>query len=174
MLPYLPPDTVFSTCFADYTFPSASRLPSTPSAVCGAPHALFESFSGSTQLSDFLDRSSPPCSLGFTARTVAPSATASLRISRFLHEKLACMLKFLDHAGSDCLSRLRGSPCCLPRCLMTSAPWFDGFRGSIARPACPLSTLRRNPYGRRRMTRGRCGSLLLHRVRLSLTISRQF
>jgi hypothetical protein len=35
------------------------------------------------------------------------------------------------------------------------------FRGSIPSPHVPLSTLRRHPCGRRRMTRGRCGSLLL-------------
>jgi hypothetical protein len=34
------------------------------------------------------------------------------------------------------------------------------FRGSIPSPHVPLSTLRRHPCGRRRMTRGRCGSLL--------------
>ena len=33
----------------------------------------------------------------------------------------------------------------------------------------PLSTLRRNPRGQLRMTRGRCGSLLLHRKRLALS-----
>ena len=38
----------------------------------------------------------------------------------------------------------------------------------------PPSTLRCRPYGRLRMTRGRCGSLFLHRMRLSLTISHRF
>ena len=33
----------------------------------------------------------------------------------------------LDRAGSDYLSRLRGSPCCLPHCLTASAPWINGF-----------------------------------------------
>src|SRR3977135_2299634 len=36
-------------------------------------------------------------------------------------------------------------------------------------PMRPLSTLRRNPRGQLRMTRGRCGSLLLHRKRLALS-----
>jgi hypothetical protein len=44
---------------------------------------------------------------------------------------------------------------------------YNIFRGSIARPAHPLSTLRPYPYGYTRMTRGRCGSLLLHRMELS-------
>ena len=43
------------------------------------------------------------------------------------------------------------------------------FRGSIPGPHFPLSTLRLRPYGRRLMTRGRCGSLCLHRMELSST-----
>ena len=35
------------------------------------------------------------------------------------------------------------------------------FRGSMAGLCVPLSTLRRRPRGRLRMTRGHCGSLLL-------------
>jgi hypothetical protein len=37
------------------------------------------------------------------------------------------------------------------------------FRGSMAGLCAPLSTLRQYPHGHLRMTRGRCGSLLLHR-----------
>jgi hypothetical protein len=37
------------------------------------------------------------------------------------------------------------------------------IRGSMAGLCAPLSTLRRCPRGHLRMTRGRCGSLLLHR-----------
>jgi hypothetical protein len=37
------------------------------------------------------------------------------------------------------------------------------FRGSMAGLCAPLSTLRRGPRGQLRMTRGRCGLLLLHR-----------
>jgi len=48
------------------------------------------------------------------------------------------------------------------------------FRGSIPGPHVPLSTLRRHPHGCLRMTRGRCGSLLLHRMALSSTTSRRF
>ena len=40
----------------------------------------------------------------------------------------------------------------------------DSFRGSMAGLCAPLPTLRRYPRGRRRTARGRCGSLLLHRV----------
>jgi hypothetical protein len=45
-----------------------------------------------------------------------------------------------------------------------------GFRGCIPGLPVPLSTLR----GRPRMTRGRCGSLTLHRMTLSLTTPRRF
>jgi hypothetical protein len=41
------------------------------------------------------------------------------------------------------------------------------FRGSMAGLRAPLSTLRRGPHGQPRMTRGRCGSLLLHRKGLA-------
>ena len=45
------------------------------------------------------------------------------------------MLGVLDRAGSDYLSRLRSSPYCLPRCLMASAPWINGF-SRLNSPAC--------------------------------------
>jgi len=48
------------------------------------------------------------------------------------------------------------------------------FRGWIPGLRVPLSTLRRRPYGRLRMTRGRCGSLDLQRMTLSFTTPRRF
>jgi hypothetical protein len=42
-----------------------------------------------------------------------------------------------------------------------------GFRGSMAGLRPPLPTLRRRPCERQRTARGRCGSLLLHRLGLS-------
>src|SRR5471032_1073545 len=58
----------------------------------------------------------------------------------------------------------------LPSAICTaSAPRIGIFRGSMAGLCAPLSTLRRNPRGLLRMTRGRCGSLLLHRKRLALS-----
>jgi hypothetical protein len=52
----------------------------------------------------------------------------------------------------------------LPSTICTvSAPRIGLFRGSMAGLCIPLSTLRRVPHGPLRMTRGRCGSLLLHR-----------
>jgi hypothetical protein len=57
---------------------------------------------------------------------------------------------------------------------MASAPRRRVFSRLKTWPTCPLSTLHSRPYGRLRMTRSRCGSLFLHRMRLSLTISRRF
>src|ERR1700716_209652 len=55
-------------------------------------------------------------------------------------------------------------PNVLPSAICTaSAPRIGIFRGSMAGLCDPLSTLRRCPRGQLRMTRGRCGSLLLHR-----------
>ena len=56
----------------------------------------------------------------------------------------------------------------LPSTICTvSAPKIGLFRGSMAGLCAPLSTLRREPRGPLRMTRGRCGSLLLHRKGLA-------
>src|ERR1700732_3185611 len=51
-------------------------------------------------------------------------------------------------------------PDVLPSAICTaSAPRIGIFRGSMAGLCAPLSTLRRNPRGQLRMTRGRCGSV---------------
>jgi hypothetical protein len=52
---------------------------------------------------------------------------------------------------------------CLPSAERRRRPGNEYFRGSMAGPCAPLSTLRCCPRGQLRMTRGRCGSLLLHR-----------
>ena len=66
-----------------------------------------------------------------------------------------------DHAGPDRRSRWRARPCCLPPRERRRHPGCD-FRGSLAGLLVPLSTLRPWPHGQMRMTRGQCGSLLLH------------
>src|SRR5580693_6960035 len=59
-------------------------------------------------------------------------------------------------------------PDVLPSTIYTvSAPRIGNFRGSMAGLCAPLSTLRRGPHGQPGMTRGRCGSLLLHRKGLA-------
>src|SRR5208283_653822 len=52
--------------------------------------------------------------------------------------------------------------------------YFERFHGSIPGPHVPLSTLRPGLYRPLRMTRGRCGSLCLHRMTLSFTTPRRF
>src|SRR6266478_4010254 len=56
-----------------------------------------------------------------------------------------------------------------PFLLQGRRPGVSVFRGCIPGPHVPLSTLRRHPRGRLRMTRGRCGSLIHFRMTLSLT-----
>src|SRR5260370_35572586 len=80
--------------------------------------------------------------------------------------------------------RPRGTPLHLALTMRRMLPsaWHHGvgvpesrmFRGSMPWPAFPLSTLLYPPYGWPRMTRGRCGSLLLHRTTLSFASSRRF
>ena len=67
-----------------------------------------------------------------------------------------------DHVGSSRPSRYRAGSCCLPHTRKTSAPEKRQFRGSMAGLHAPLSTLHGRPRGRPRMTRGKCGSPLLH------------
>ena len=66
-----------------------------------------------------------------------------------------------DHAGLNRHSRCRTDSYCLPHTRRTSAPEKRQFRGSMAGLHAPLSTLHA-PHGCPRMTRGQCGSLLLH------------
>ena len=84
------------------------------------------------------------------------------------------------HTCQGLRPRRAGRPLAIPRpsmspsvFLTTSAPETICFRGSMAGLCTPLSTLHRHPRGYRRMTRGRCGLLLLHRSGLSpLTLCR--
>ena len=68
---------------------------------------------------------------------------------------------------ADRRSRWRARTCCLPLSEQRRHPEFYSFRGSMAGLCTPLSTLHPNPRRLRRTTRGRCGSLLLHRDGLS-------
>jgi hypothetical protein len=84
------------------------------------------------------------------------------------------VLGVLDRAGSARDSRSRPVRYCLPQRRGRRHPGVVVFRGSIPSPSVPLPTLRLTPCGFLRMTRGRCGSLLLHRMTLSFTTSRRF
>ena len=69
-----------------------------------------------------------------------------------------------DRAGSKRISRYRSAPYCLPLVVQRQHPELWGLHGSIPGPHVPLSTLQPRHYWRHRMTRGRCGSLHLHRI----------
>mgnify|MGYP006971712982 CR=1 FL=1 len=87
-------------------------------------------------------------------RTTAPSAGASQRISRFPSEVFAYVPSSQTPPPPGRLAL--AAPQVLPS---PSAEWVGGielhFRGSIARPARPLSTLRPGRCRPTRMTRGR-------------------
>ena len=80
-----------------------------------------------------------------------------------------------DRAGSEPALRRRPTRCCLPDPTKPVGTHKVGpFRGSIPSLYVPLSTLRRSLAGSRRMTRGQCGSLLLHCTTLSFATPRRF
>jgi len=95
-------------------------------------------------------------------------------ISRFSHRMFPDVLGVLDRAGSARDSRSRPGRYRLPQRRGRRHPGVMVFRGSMPSPPVPLSTLRLKPRDLLRMTRGRCGSLLLHRMTLSFTTSRRF
>jgi len=152
--------------FCELEFPLASPLPSTASAA-GRP-ALFGSFAGTMGLSDFpvpfivglgpwTSRRGPwhhppravpgpPGSRARCFRACRGSSTASGPGRLAKATTLVLPVVSRDNAGARNEKR---------------------FRGSIARLHVPLSTLHPRPRERRRMTRGRCGSLFLHRMGLS-------
>src|SRR5262245_1277300 len=99
-------------------------------------------------------------------RTGGFCRTADREISRFPRKERLHMPGSLTTPGCQGLALSR--PDMLPSTLCTaSAPRIRLFRGSMAGLCAPLSTLRRDPRGPLRMTRGRCGSLLLHRKGLA-------
>jgi hypothetical protein len=142
-------------------FPSAPALRSTDSAD-GCP-SLFAGFTATMAESDF----SRPCIIGYGSSPSrcgpdglvglwsdwrSPGSRArSVRTCQGLRPRRAGRLLALT------------PPTMLPSVqLTTSAPGKTLFRGSMAGPCVPLSTLRPWPRGQARMTRGQCGSLLLH------------
>ena len=155
-------------------FPLASSLPSTASATADA--ALFGGFAGTMELSDF----PRPFVIGFVLRL--PDA-----LCRMLHDREPWDLPVPAqgvsiHAPGLATARGPSAPCHggtagvafrYPRQRrhpeVTRLAAGRQFRGSIPGLHVPRSTLRLRPYGRRRMTWGRCGRLRLHRMTLSFT-----
>ena len=100
-----------------------------------------------------------PCA--FPMRTRRPRACGQPRDLPVPAQGASAHARVSDRAGSSGGSRSRHPPCCLPLSRRRQHPEAD-FRGSMAGLCVPLSTLRHALAGRRRMTRGQCGSLLLH------------
>ena len=147
-------------------FPSASALGSTGSAADRS--ALFVGFPATMAESD----SPRPCIIGYGSspsrcgpdRQRAGGRTWGLPVPA---QGASAHASVYDHAGPSERSRYRAHPYCLPSAERRRRPGRGYFRGSMAGLCDPLSTLRRCPRRQLRMTRGRCGSLLLHRDGLS-------
>ena len=142
-------------------------LGSTGSAASGLDaDALFADFAATMAECDF----SRSCIIGFgtclpDADRRASTETAQAVDTRDLPvpaQEASAHARVSDHAGPSGHSRV-SRPSVLPSDFRTaSAPRIRPFRGSMAGLCSPLSTLRRRPRERLRMTRGQCGSLLLH------------
>jgi hypothetical protein len=113
--------------------------------------------------------------LGFTARTLTPSGHGQTWDLPVTVRKASVRARGLRPRGA-------GTPLARTMCSVLPSVHVDDvgtpkltlFRGSIPSPHFPLSTLRAPPYGWTRMTRGRCDSLNLHRMKLPFTTSRRF
>src|SRR5262245_48996295 len=141
-------------------FPLASALRSTDSAAVRT--ALFVGFPATMAESDF----SPPYIIGYgssPSRCGPAAAERSVVRSPGSRAKSVHACQCLRPRRAVWASRYRAHPYCLPSAVRRRRPGRGYFRGSMAGLRAPLSTLRCCPHGQPRMTRGRCGSLFLHR-----------
>ena len=161
-------------------FPLARGLPSTTSAAAGvSPAALFGSFTGTTPRSDFPRRWLVVVRLLASPRALHlhPSWFGAATVGKRdlpVPDKLFPSMMRSQTAQGPGTPRQNGAPDVafgmtpLPR-----HPELRLFRGSILSLPVPLSTLRLRRYRRLRMTRGRCGWLLLQRMSPSDMTTRQ-
>ncbi len=171
--PWSPIDAVLRLCVRataiSPAFPLVGPLPSTASAD-DKGSSLFGSFSGTMGPSDFSSGClSDLWLLAFSDRPIAPSAVGAGGISQFLCKEFPRMHRVFDSAGSEHGSRLTPCPI-LPSAQVNNIGTPEDLISELN--SClrvPLSTLRLLPYGDRRMTQGRCGSLGLLRMTLSFT-----
>src|SRR5215217_5524166 len=152
--------------FCRGVFPLAKPLRSTCSAVGASTTfvvgpTLFAGFVATMGLSDFLR----PCFIGVRPQTSQcdPSVPAWV-VAGSPGSRAGCFRACLG----SLTSRDTNAPChcgvlivAFPILLLGRHPECGLFRGSIPSLHFPLSTLRRRPYERRRMTRGRHGWLVL-------------
>jgi hypothetical protein len=156
------------TVFCRSTFSLVPPLRSTDSFAASA--APFASFPATMGRSDF----SRPFIVGYGLR---PSRRGPCNDPHgqpgdlpVPEQKDSAHARFYDDAGSASVSRYRRTPCRLLKDGGHRHPEV-GFRRSMAGLRTPLSTLRIDPRGPLRMTRGRCGSLNLHRKGLAPSTS---
>ena len=145
--------------------PSAPPLPSTASAP-DRP-SLFGRFPGTMDGSDFPG----PCISGSrpkpSRRGLAQSCQAAQGSPGSRADGVPACLGSRTAQGRRA-PRLDGARRVAFRfSLQRRRPGASTFRGSIPSPRFPLSTLRRRPRGRQRMTRGRRGRLHLRRAALA-------
>jgi hypothetical protein len=178
--PRSPIDMVLRLCVramaVSSAFPLVGPLSSTASAH-GASPRLFGSFSGTMGPSDFSSAYISDVRLpAFSERPCPPSGQGADEISRFPCKEFPRIHRVSDCARPECDSRVP------PHSVLPSA-WLDnvGVPDTLisqlngwAGLRVPLSTLRLPPHGDTRMTRGRCGSLGLHRMTLSFTTPCRF
>jgi len=161
-------------------FPLASPLPSTPSAT-GRP-ALFGGFVGTTKLSD-VPRSCIIAVRPWTSqcgrRCSSSPATAGPPGSRTRCVRACTGSPTARGPGAPCESGASGVAFRLPirrRHPEVATARAVGHPFAAQYPACtfPCQRFAEQGYPCRRMTRGRCGSLLLQRLELASITPRRF
>ena len=105
--------------------------------------------------------------LAFPMRTGGCCRTVDRETSRFPHKERPHMPGSLTTPDRPGARDGASGRVAFRNIATASAPGIGNFRGSMAGLCVPLSTLRRGPREHLRMTRGRCGSLLLHRKGLA-------
>jgi hypothetical protein len=113
-------------------------------------------------------------SLDFPMRPRAATVPLEPGTSRFPREVLPSVHGVSDRAGLRHTSRYRSAGWGLPHLLTASASRSNCLTRLNTRPARPMSTLRRRPCERLRMTRGRCGSRFHLRMTFSFTAPCRF
>ena len=160
-------------------FPLATTLPSIASPVEAS--TTFRDFLGTTAVSDFRRSSiigvrpwTSRCGLPRVWQATAGSPGSRARCVGACAGSLTAQGPVVSRDGDTTGVAFRLTPRRRHPEVATARAVGHGFRGSIPGPHLPLSTLHPRPHERRRMTRGRCGSLLLYRMTLSFTTSRRF
>ena len=169
------PGVVSRTCFVGTDFPWSGPFPpqSPPVGISPAFVRLLPRYLWACPTSCV--RSSPSCSLG-----ILGADRSATRYGQT--EDLPVPVRKASVRAQGLRPRGVGTSLAISICSVLPSDQVDVvgtpeqtlFRGSIPGPHFPLSTLRLQPYDCTRMTRGRCDSLNLHRMKLSFTAFRRF